>query len=187
MNRLAIFASGSGTNAERIIETFKDDLNINVEVVFSNRPDAFVLERAKKHGVPVEVFNRDEFRQASFLNRISRYQVDHIILAGFLWKIPDYLVGAFKDKIINIHPSLLPKHGGKGMYGEHVHRAVIESGEKKSGITIHLVNEKYDDGKILFQAECEVSISDTSDTLAQKIHALEHNHFPRVIREFVRC
>ncbi len=186
MKRLAIFASGSGTNAERIIETFKEDRDINVEVVFSNKPDAFVLERARKHGVRAEVFTRVEFRQGSFLDRISNYRVDYLILAGFLWKIPDYLIEAYPDKIINIHPSLLPKHGGKGMYGMHVHQAVIAAGDEKSGISIHLVNEKYDDGKILFQAHCEVSTSDSPDTLAQKIHALEHIHFPRVIREFVR-
>lgn len=185
MIRLAIFASGSGSNAEKIMETFQSDPQISVEAVLSNKSDAFVLERAKIFGVTTIVFNRDEFKDKAFLNKLEEHNVDYLILAGFLWKVPDFLIQAFPDRILNIHPSLLPKHGGKGMYGSRVHQAVLDSGDNESGITIHLVNEQYDEGRVLFQAKCEVEKTDSVETLAQKIHALEHKHFPRVIKEFV--
>lgn len=180
---LAIFASGSGTNAENIINYFDGHEQIHVKQVLSNKKEALVHERAQKLSVPSVSFSRTEFQDPSFLDKLEG--IDYIILAGFLWLIPEYLVNAFPERMINIHPALLPKFGGKGMYGSHVHEAVIESGEIASGITIHLVNEKYDEGEHLFQAKCEVSNQDDSDTLAKKIHALEYEHFPNVIEEYI--
>ncbi|MCP4459426.1 MAG: phosphoribosylglycinamide formyltransferase [Cytophagales bacterium] len=188
MIHLAIFASGSGTNAEKIMEFFEFDEEITVSVVFSNKTDAFVLKRAENFGVPFKLFDRQEFADPQFSRRLDAHQVDYLVLAGFLWKVPEHLLKAFPNKIINIHPALLPKYGGKGMYGDRVHEAVLENGDRKSGITIHLVNENYDEGRILFQAECEVLINDTVDELASRIHQLEHRHFPRVIKEYIhRC
>lgn len=180
---LAIFASGSGTNAENIINYFASHPTIRAKKILSNKQDAFVHQRAKKCRVPSSSFLKVDFGRESFLNQLE--EIDFIILAGFLWLIPKYLVRTFPDKIINIHPALLPKFGGKGMYGDRVHNAVIETGEKESGITIHLVNEEYDKGKILFQAKCKVDETDTPDSLAAKIHELEYAHFPKVIEEFI--
>lgn len=185
MTYLAIFASGSGTNAERIMEFFEFHEEIAVRAVFSNKLDSFVLKRAENFGMPAETFDEQQFADSRFLKRLDTHQVDFIILAGFLWRIPEHLLDAFPNKIINIHPALLPKHGGKGMYGDRVHEAVLANGDKKSGITIHLVNENYDEGQTLFQAECEVLIKDTPETLATRIHKLESKHFPRVIQEYV--
>ncbi|MEO9872434.1 phosphoribosylglycinamide formyltransferase [Ekhidna sp.] len=182
---LAIFASGSGSNAENIAKYFAKHPNIQVNEILSNKLDAFVHERAKKLAIPSFTFSKEEFRDSSFLKRLEG--IDYIILAGFLWLIPDYLVRAFSNRIINIHPALLPKFGGKGMYGSQVHKAVIESYEAESGITIHLVNEEYDKGEVLFQAKCKVEPKDTPDSLAQKIHALEYEHFPRVIGEYIKA
>lgn len=182
---LIIFASGSGSNAEQIAIHFKNHQQVKIAAIFANKPDAYVLERAKNLGIPSEVFNRNEFKSSDFLQKLKPYKGYVIILAGFLWKIPQYMIDAFPDKIINIHPALLPKYGGKGMYGHFVHEAVIENKEKESGITIHLVNENYDEGEHLFQAKCNVEPNDTPDSLASKIHQLEHAHFPRVIEEFV--
>lgn len=181
--KLAIFASGSGTNAENIINYFKTHSEIQVEEVFSNKQDAFVHERARKLGVRSSYFKKAEFHKESFLERLNG--VDYLILAGFLWLVPAHLIKAFPNKIINIHPSLLPKYGGQGMYGAHVHNAVIAAGEKVSGITIHLVNEAYDQGKVLFQGQCMVEENDTADMLASKIHQLEYEHFPRVIEAVI--
>ncbi len=180
---LAIFASGSGTNAENIVKYFQDHDKIHVSEIISNKEDAFVLSRAEKLGIPSSTFKKAEFRSSEFLDRLNN--IDFIILAGFLWLVPEYLIEAFHDKIINIHPALLPKYGGKGMYGDRVHKAVVEAGEKESGITIHLVNKEYDKGEILFQAKCEVEESDTPESLAVKIHQLEYDHFPRVVEAFV--
>ncbi len=180
---LAIFASGSGTNAENIGNYFSSHEEIEVKEILSNKKEAGVHLRAEKLGIPSSTFSREAFRQDSFLERLEG--VDYIILAGFLWLIPTYLVEAFPSKIINIHPALLPKYGGKGMYGHHVHEAVIQSEERESGITIHLVNEKYDEGEVLFQAKCTIDTDDTPDSLATKIHALEYEHFPRVIENYV--
>ncbi|NQZ76643.1 MAG: phosphoribosylglycinamide formyltransferase [Ekhidna sp.] len=182
--RLAIFASGSGSNAEKIIDHFRQQQDIVIAKIWSNRSNAFVHERAKKLDVPSETFAKKDFKEKSFLQELK--DVDYIILAGFLWLIPSYLVEAFPSKIINIHPALLPKFGGKGMYGSHVHEAVVRAGEVESGITIHLVNEEYDKGEILFQAKCEVRASDTPDDVAEKIHALEYEHFPKVIEDYIR-
>ncbi|MEM6642334.1 MAG: phosphoribosylglycinamide formyltransferase [Bacteroidota bacterium] len=180
--QLSIFASGSGTNAANIIQYFKDHNSIKVKEVLSNRRDALVHQKAKDNGVPSQYFTKTEFHDSSFLNRLAN--ADYLILAGFLWLIPKYLVEAFPDRILNIHPSLLPKFGGKGMFGAKVHKAVIASGEPQSGITIHLVNEKYDEGKVLFQTECLVKAGENADVLAQKIHQLEYQHYPKVIEEY---
>jgi phosphoribosylglycinamide formyltransferase 1 len=183
MINLSIFASGSGSNAENIGNYFLHHSHIQVSQILSNRTDAFVLERAKKLNIPSSTFTRLEFKESGFLEKLEK--ADYIILAGFLWLIPNYLIKAFPEKIINIHPALLPKYGGKGMYGDHVHKAVIDAGEKESGITIHLVNEEYDKGQILFQAKCEVTADDTPESLAKKIHELEQEHFPKAIEEYI--
>jgi len=182
MNNLAIFASGSGTNAENIIRFFRTDPETKVKIVLSNRPEAFVLNRASNLGIETVTFTRDEFRNTNkIINILIDREIDLIILAGFLWLIPEYLVSAFPDRIVNIHPALLPKFGGKGMYGSRVHEAVIAQGESESGITIHYVNEKYDEGNIIFQARCTVEKDETPESLAKKVHKLEYEHFPRVI------
>ncbi|REE01700.1 phosphoribosylglycinamide formyltransferase [Marinoscillum furvescens] len=183
---IVVFASGSGSNAEQLIKHFEAVEDISVSAVFCNKPNAYVLERAKKLGVPSEVFDRSSFHDEQFLNRLQKFEADFIVLAGFLWKVPEYLIGAFPDKIINIHPALLPSYGGKGMYGQHVHEAVIANKEPFSGITIHLVNENYDEGRTLFQAKVAVGAEDTPDSLAQKIHQLEHQHFPVVVEDYIR-
>ncbi len=181
---IAVFASGSGTNAEQLIKHFQEVDGMNVCKVYCNKADAYVLERAKKFDVPSLVFNRSEFTSDEFLAQLET--VDFIILAGFLWKIPEYLIQEYPDKIINIHPALLPSYGGKGMYGSHVHESVIANKEKQSGITIHLVNENYDEGRTLFQASCDISTEDTPDSLAQKIHQLEHKYFPQIAEDYIR-
>jgi len=183
---IVIFASGSGSNAEQLVKHFGQIDGINVTGIFANKSNAYVLERAKNLNVPSEVFDRAAFKKESFLEILEKYQADYLVLAGFLWKVPDYLIQAFPDKIINIHPALLPGYGGKGMYGEHVHNAVIANKEKQSGITIHLVNENYDEGRILFQASCDISENDTPDSLATKIHKLEHEYFPKIVEDYVR-
>ncbi len=180
---LAILASGSGTNAENIARYFKRHSSIHVQKILSNKRNAFVHERARQLGIPSVTFTRAEFLVPTFLDELEG--IDYLILAGFLWLIPKYLVHAYPDRIINIHPALLPKYGGKGMYGAHVHQAVVANGERESGITIHLVNEEYDKGEVLFQAKCSVESDDTADTLAEKIHALEYRHFPEVIEEHI--
>jgi phosphoribosylglycinamide formyltransferase 1 len=179
MKKIAIFASGSGTNAQRIIEYFKGHPEISVSMVFCNKPDAIVLERVKKLFVDSMVFSRWEFYETDLvLQKLRDINIDFIVLAGFLWLIPETLLKAYKNKIINIHPALLPKFGGKGMYGIRVHESVIQSGDKESGITIHYVNEKYDEGQIIFQAKCQVEPGDTAESLAGKIHKLEYKAFP---------
>jgi phosphoribosylglycinamide formyltransferase 1 len=186
MPNLAIFASGSGTNAENIIQFFKSEPNINVSCVCTNRKDAFVIERAKKYDIPVLIFTKDEFCKS---NRVLQYlndqKIDWIILSGFLLLVPPSLLAQYPNRIINIHPALLPKYGGKGMYGAHVHQAVIDHHEAYSGITIHYVDHEYDRGDTIFQATCPVIPSDTAETLAAKVHRLEYEHFPRVIKEVV--
>ena len=183
---IAIFASGSGTNAEQLIKHFNQVQDITVNAVFCNKPDAYVIERAKKLNVLPFVFNKSEFTDKEFIKNLRSLNTDFIVLAGFLWKIPERLIKEYPDKIINIHPALLPLHGGKGMYGEKVHQAVIENKETSSGITIHLVNENYDEGRILFQASCEVVNDDTPDSLADKIHQLEHKYFPLIVEDYIQ-
>ncbi len=185
MVHLTIFASGNGTNAEKLMEYFEFDDEITINAVFTNNIDAFVIERAKNYGVAYEVFDKNQFAEEKFNRLLDQYLTDYIVLAGFLWKVPEHLIKSYPNKIINIHPSLLPKFGGKGMYGENVHKAVLLSGENESGITIHLVNEEYDQGRILHQVKCDVSSSDTVMSLAEKIHKLEHEHLPRVVKEYI--
>jgi len=183
MRKIAIFASGSGSNAENIINYFQNDAENVVKIVFCNKPNAYVLERAKRLNVPSYVFGRDEFYHSDLiLNELRRLEIDLIVLAGFLWKVPESIVGAYRDRVINIHPALLPSYGGKGMYGMKVHESVIAAGEKESGITIHYVNDHYDEGAAIFQAKCRITPEDTPETLAVKVHALEYEHFPRVIK-----
>jgi phosphoribosylglycinamide formyltransferase 1 len=187
MTKIAVFASGSGSNAQRIYEYFSNNLDVNINLILTNNKDAFVIERAKKIGVERVIFNRDQFYKSDFvLELLKKKQIDFIILAGFLWLIPINIINQFPAKIINIHPALLPKYGGKGMYGMNVHKAVKENNEAETGITIHYVNEKYDDGAIIFQAKCEIESFDTPESIAQKIHTLEHKHFPEVIESVIK-
>ncbi len=186
MHHLAIFASGSGTNAQNIAEYFRGHPDIKVSLILANKPDAYVLKRAEKLGIPTVVFSREEFyKSEAVLERLRAFRVDFLILAGFLWLIPDYLLKAYPSGIINIHPALLPKYGGKGMYGEKVHQAVIQAGEKRTGISIHYVNEQYDSGQIIFQDSFEILPGDTAESIASKVHALEYLHFPKVIERVV--
>lgn len=180
--KLAIFASGRGSNAEAILQ-FQAQANYEVALIVVSRPQALVANLARAKGLPLVVLEKEHFQHESvLLESLNEYGIELICLAGFLWKIPDYLIKAFPERIINIHPSLLPKYGGKGMYGNKVHEAVVASGEKESGITIHLVNEEYDKGKILFQAKVPVYEKDTAADLASRVLALEHQHFPTVIQ-----
>ena len=181
--RLAIFASGGGTNAEAIIEYLAEHPNIEVSTIYTNNADAYVLQRAKNHNIPSVVFTKKEFLESAFKNQLVTENYDLIVLAGFMWLIPPAIVSAFNTKIINIHPALLPNYGGKGMYGHFVHEAVINNKEIESGITIHYVNEQYDEGSIILQAKCSVLATDSPDSLAEKIHILEHRHYPEVIEK----
>ena len=185
MIKIVIFASGSGTNAENIIRHFKATKTASVEAVFTNKADAQVIQRAEKYQVPSQIFSKNDLETGKVLQEINTIQPDLIVLAGFLLKFPETIVAAYPDKIINIHPALLPKYGGKGMYGMHVHRAVVENKESKTGITIHYVNENYDEGNVIFQKEVTVLISDTPEVVAAKIHELEQDHFPVVIEKLI--
>lgn len=186
MKRLALFASGTGSNAKKIISYFKEHETIEVSLLISNKPQARALTMARELGVPTLVIDRATFYQSTdILQILEEHQVDWLILAGFLWLIPPYLVETYPDRIINIHPALLPAYGGKGMYGMHVHRAVHEAGDEKSGITIHLVNERYDEGAVLFQADCALKPTDSPEDIAQKVQKLEHVHFAPVIEKTV--
>ncbi len=187
MKNIAIFASGSGSNARKIIEHFADSPLARVTLVLSNNPQAYVLTRAREAGVEGLVFDRMQFTDKEYIVKILRDRaIDYVVLAGFLWLIPAALVEAYRGKIVNIHPALLPAYGGKGMYGHHVHQAVIAAGEKESGITIHRVNEVYDSGDILAQYRVAVAPDDTPDTLAAKIHVLEHRYFPEIIETEIK-
>lgn len=182
--RIAILASGSGSNAEQIIKYFADHQLINVELILSNNPRAFVLDRAKRLNIPALVFSREEF-STKVPQWLLENGVTHIVLAGFLWLIPPALLAAYPNKIINIHPALLPKFGGKGMYGMKIHELVKSSNETETGITIHLINEKYDEGPILYQGRCEVLDTDTPDQIADKVHKLEYACYPKIIEKWV--
>lgn len=184
---IALFASGAGSNAEKIILHLKNHPSISVALVVCNKPGAGVLAIAEQNGIPTLLIERERFfRGDSYLPVLQKeYGIRFIVLAGFLWKIPDALVAAYPGRMINIHPALLPKYGGKGMYGMHVHEAVIAAGETKSGITIHFVNEHFDDGETIFQATCPIEPGDTPEMLAQKIHSLEHRYFPGVVERTV--
>ncbi len=181
MHSLVIFVSGTGTNADAIIQYFKKDRKAHVSLIVSNKADAGVLEIAKKEEIPFLIINKKTFNETLLVEQINDCKPSLIVLAGFLWKIPETLIHAFPDKIINIHPALLPAYGGKGMYGHKVHDAVIEAKDKESGITIHYVNEAYDDGNIILQARCKVEEKDRPDDLAKRIHKLEHFYYPRAI------
>ncbi|RKD91514.1 phosphoribosylglycinamide formyltransferase [Mangrovibacterium diazotrophicum] len=184
MKRIAIFASGSGTNAQNIIEYFKSSRDIQVDSLWSNNEDAYALIRAEKLGIETFTFDRDDFYHSiEILEELSDRKVDMIVLAGFLWLVPNNLTEEFVT--VNIHPALLPKYGGKGMYGKYVHEAVLKNKDKESGITIHFVNDRYDSGGIIFQATCPVMPGDTAESLAERVHKLEYEHFPRVIEEML--
>ncbi|MDR1090259.1 MAG: phosphoribosylglycinamide formyltransferase [Prevotella sp.] len=186
MSKIAIFASGSGTNAENIAKYFKNSKTVEISLIVSNKKDAFVLERAKKLEIEAVAFSKNDFDMTgNVVNFLQSKNIDFIVLAGFLLKIPGSLLKAFPHKIVNIHPALLPKFGGKGMYGDNVHKAVVESKESESGITIHYINENYDEGDIIFQAKCPVLPNDTFEDVAKKVHALEYTHFPVIIKDIL--
>ena len=182
--RIALFASGSGSNAENIVRYFSKNPNFDFPLIISNKADAFVHTRAKNLEIPSFTFSKDDFSNGEkIVTLLKLYNVDCIVLAGFLLKIPQTLILAYPQKIINIHPALLPKHGGKGMYGMRVHEAVAEAGDTESGITIHYVNNNYDEGSIIFQHTCPVAPTDTPDMIAEKVHKLEYEYFPKVIEK----
>jgi phosphoribosylglycinamide formyltransferase-1 len=186
MRNIAILASGSGTNAENIIEYFSNKKTAKVTLVLSNRREAYVLKRAAEHNVKAIFFDRDEFYfNGSVLNQLRSDKIDFLVLAGFLWLVPEEILKEYEGRIINIHPALLPGYGGKGMFGDKVHKAVIENREKESGITIHYVNRYYDEGDIIFQAKCQVEPDDTPDSLASKVHKLEYEFFPKIIEDLI--
>ena len=186
MHNIAIFASGGGSNARKIIEHFKESPIGRVVLVVSNKKDAGVLNIAADNNIPTHLLTRAGFYETKeILKLLDEYQIDLIVLAGFLWLVPGYLIQAFPKKIVNIHPALLPSYGGKGMYGAHVHAAVKAAGEKESGITIHFANEHYDAGDIIFQTTCALDETDTPETIARKVLTLEHEHFPKVIEQLL--
>ena len=186
MKRIVIFASGSGTNAENLIKYFRDNGNASVIQVLTNNPHAKVLERCKTLQVSALSFNKIALTKTNdVLNILKASNPDLIVLAGFLWKFPEFILNEYQNKVINVHPALLPKYGGKGMYGMHVHEAVVANNETETGITIHYVNEHYDEGAIIFQAKCTVDANDTAENVAAKIHRLEMAHFPKVVEKLL--
>lgn len=185
---IAIFASGSGTNAEVIMRYFQHHPSVRVKLVLSNNENAKVLERAKQFDIATIAFSMEEFKNANLvLSWLQQHEITHVVLAGFLWLVPDYLIKTFPNRIVNIHPALLPKFGGKGMYGMKVHEAVKQAYETRTGITIHLVNEHYDEGAIIFQTTCAVASSDTAEQIAKKVQTLEHQHYPVVIENWIQA
>ena len=187
MIKLAIFASGSGSNAENIANYFSSSEDIKVAVILSNKRDAYVHERARKFNIPSFTFTKSDFDNGTaILEKMTEYNIDFIVLAGFLLKVSNNIIDAFPNRIVNIHPALLPKYGGKGMYGDNVHNAIKNAGEKETGITIHYINENYDEGDIIFQAKCELSDQDTPINIANKVQLLEHMHYPKIIEETVK-
>ena len=186
MKRIVIFASGSGSNAENLIKFFQDSDHASVIQIFCNNPHAKVLDRAKRLGVSALSFNRVAFTKTDdVLDILKATEPDLIVLAGFLWKFPEHILKCFENKVINIHPALLPKYGGKSMYGMNVHNAIIQNNESETGITIHYVNENYDEGAIIFQVTCQVSKQDTAEDVAAKIHKLEMEYFPKVVEQLL--
>ncbi len=183
MVRLAILASGSGSNAEEIIRSFKDDINIEIAAIITNRPGAGVIHRANSHGIPTKIFTKKDWQDADeILFYFKEMKIDYIVLAGYLQKIPDYLIHSYPDRIVNIHPALLPSYGGKGMFGMNVHKAVFANQETYSGITIHLINENYDEGEIIFQAKCKVHPGESAEEIQKKVLVLEHRYYPVVVK-----
>jgi len=186
MKRIAIFASGSGSNAENIIKYFRTNKSADVVLILSNNPDAFVLNRASRLNIKSIVFNKQQINNPHWATtNLLNYNIDLIVLAGYLWMFPTYLLKKYQNKVINLHPSLLPKYGGKGMYGTNVHKAVVLHKEVESGITIHYVNEHYDQGAIIFQAKCQILESDTFSDVADKIRKLELHHLPVVVSKII--
>ncbi|MBV9963381.1 MAG: phosphoribosylglycinamide formyltransferase [Parafilimonas sp.] len=186
LKNIAIFASGTGTNAANIIQYFKQKHTANIALIVCNNPQAGVLNIAASNNIPSLIIEREKFFKGdAYVPELKALSIDFIVLAGFLWKIPSLLINAYRDNIINIHPALLPKYGGKGMYGNFVHEAVLSAKEKESGITIHFVDEFYDNGKTIFQTICPVYANDTTETLAKRIHQLEYEYFPKVIEELI--
>jgi phosphoribosylglycinamide formyltransferase-1 len=184
LKKIAIFASGSGSNAENIITYFQNNPDFEFPLIISNKNDAFVHQRAKKFNISSFTFSKNDFDDGKcVVEFLKNHKIDVIVLAGFLLKISEPLLAEFPNKIINIHPALLPKYGGKGMYGHHVHEAVWAAGECQSGISIHYVNANYDEGDIIFQAKCDLTAADTPDSIAEKVHALEYEYFPKIIEK----
>jgi phosphoribosylglycinamide formyltransferase-1 len=185
MKKIILFASGNGSNAENIMAYFDMSNAVSVVGIFTNNSDAKVIERAKKYNVPTFVFNKLQLSDDTVLNQLKQLQPDLIVLAGFLLKFPTHIINEFQNKVINIHPALLPNYGGKGMYGMHVHQAVLENKEKETGITVHYVNEHFDEGEFIFQAKVTIENCTNAEEIAQKIHELEKEHFPKVIERFL--
>jgi phosphoribosylglycinamide formyltransferase-1 len=187
LKRIAIFASGSGSNAQRIMEHFKRHKEMEVAIVLSNRADSYVLQRADNFEIPTQVFSKEElYDSATILKLLKNLDIDMIVLAGFLWLIPANIILQYPKRIINIHPALLPKYGGKGMYGNIIHETVIANHDPETGITIHYVNESFDEGEIIYQNKCVVEKTDTTEKLAYKVHQLEHLHYPRIIEDLLK-
>jgi phosphoribosylglycinamide formyltransferase-1 len=187
LKRIAIFASGSGSNAQRIMEHFKRHKEMEVAIVLSNRADSYVLQRADNFEIPTQVFSKEElYDSATILKLLKNLDIDMIVLAGFLWLIPANIIRQYPKRIINIHPALLPKYGGKGMYGNIIHETVIANHDPETGITIHYVNESFDEGEIIYQNKCVVEKTDTTEKLAYKVHQLEHLHYPRIIEDLLK-
>lgn len=185
MKKIVLFASGNGSNVENIIRYFKDNATLSIAGVFTNNHQAKVLEKAQSHGVPAFIFTKTELNDGSVLEKINELQPDLIVLAGFLLKFPEHIIAAYPNKIINIHPALLPKYGGKGMYGNYVHQAILDNKEIETGITIHHVNEHYDEGEFIFQHSINIEDCKTPEEIAQKVHELEHLHFPQIIEKLL--
>lgn len=184
--RLSLWASGSGTNVENIIKYFKDNQSIEVSHIIVSHKDAKVIQRAISFDVPYHVISKTQLNDPNYIiPLLHNYKTDYLILAGFIWKIPSFLIDTYPDKILNIHPALLPDFGGKGMYGSKVHESVKESGRKESGITIHYVNEKYDDGDIIFQEKCDIEGSDSPSDIQEKVQELEYKYYPKVIESVI--
>jgi phosphoribosylglycinamide formyltransferase 1 len=187
LKRIAIFASGSGSNAQRIMEHFKRNKEMEVALVLCNKPDAYVLQRADNFEVPTHVFTKEElYHTNSIDNLMKNLEIDILVLAGFMWLIPERLIQAYPKRIVNIHPALLPKFGGEGMYGRKVHEAVLNSGDAETGISIHYVNEHFDEGEIIYQSRCSVDKNDDAEKLAYKVHQLEHLHYPKIIEDLLK-
>ena len=185
MKKIVVFASGSGSNAEKIVLHFKEKESAKVVKIFSNNPKAKVLDRASFLNIPTQVFNKQELNEGKVLEQLNQIQPDLIVLAGFLWKFPEHIINEYPNKVINIHPALLPNYGGNGMYGLNVHQAVLENNEKETGITIHYVTENYDEGEFIFQKLINIEDCQTAEAIADKIHVLEHQYFPEVIEKLI--
>ncbi len=187
MKRIAIFASGSGSNAQRIMEHFKRNKEMEVALVLCNKPDAYVLQRADNFEVPTHVFTKEELLHTNSIdNLLKNLEIDILVLAGFMWLLPERFIQNYPKRIVNIHPALLPKHGGAGMFGRKVHESVLKSKDNETGITIHYVNENFDEGEIIYQSKCTVEKNDDLEKLAYKVHQLEHIHYPKIIEDLLK-